>query len=105
MLAELLSLADDGVINRKIAKEIFPEMISTGSSAKEIISKKGIEQISDSSEIETLVREIISSNPDEVARLKGGDEKLLGFFVGQVMKATKGKANPKVVNDIIKKLI
>jgi len=74
-------------------------------SAKEIISKKGIQQISDSSEVEALVKEIISSNPDEVARLKGGDEKLLGFFVGQVMKATKGKANPKVVNDIIKKLI
>jgi len=105
MLSELLSLADDGIINRNIAKEIFPEMISTGSSAKEIISKKGIQQISDSSEIEALVKEIISSNPDEVARLKGGDEKLLGFFVGQVMKATKGKANPKVVNDIIKKLI
>jgi aspartyl-tRNA(Asn)/glutamyl-tRNA(Gln) amidotransferase subunit B len=105
MLSELLSLADDGIINRNIAKEIFPEMISTGSTAKEIISKKGIQQISDSSEIEALVKEIISSNPDEVARLKGGDEKLLGFFVGQVMKATKGKANPKVVNDMIKKLI
>jgi len=105
MLSELLLLADEGIINRKIAKEIFPEMISTRSTAKDIISRKGIEQISDSSEIEELVKEIIDANPDEVKRLKAGDEKLMGFFVGQVMKATKGKANPKLVNDTIKKLI
>ncbi len=105
MLSELLLLADEGIINRKIAKEIFPEMISTRSTAKDIISRKGIEQISDSSEIEELVKEIIDANPDEVNRLKAGDEKLMGFFVGQVMKATKGKANPKLVNDTIKKLI
>ena len=105
MLSELLMLADEGVINRKIAKEIFPEMISTGSTAKEIISSKGIEQISDSSEIEELVKEIVESNPEEFKRLKEGDEKLMGFFVGQVMKATKGKANPKLFNDTIKKLL
>ena len=105
MLSELLNLADEGVINRKIAKEIFPEMISTRSTAKEIISSKGIEQISDSSEIEGIVKEIIDAHPGELQRLKEGDEKLMGFFVGQVMKATKGKANPKLVNDTIKKLI
>lgn len=105
MLSELLTLADEGTINRKIAKEIFPEMISSGAAAKEIISKKGIEQISDSSEIEELVRRIIDAHPGEVERLKEGDEKLMGFFVGQVMKETKGKANPKIVNETIKKLL
>ncbi len=105
MLSDLLNLADEGTINRKIAKEIFPEMVSTGATAKEIISKKGIEQISDSSEIEELVKKIIDAHPGELQRLRDGDEKLMGFFVGQVMKETKGKANPKLVNDTIKKLI
>ena len=105
MLSELLKLADDGVINRKIAKEIFPEMISSGATAAEIIKAKGIEQISDSSEIEEIVKGIIEAHPGEVERYKAGDEKLMGFFVGQVMKETKGKANPKLVNETIKKLI
>ena len=105
MLSELLKLADDGVINRKIAKEIFPEMISSGATAAEIIKTKGIEQISDSSEIEEIVKGIIEAHPGEVERYKAGDEKLMGFFVGQVMKETKGKANPKLVNETIKKLI
>ena len=105
MLSELLKLADDGVINRKIAKEIFPEMISSRATATEIIKAKGIEQISDSSEIEEIVKGIIEAHPGEVERYKAGDEKLMGFFVGQVMKETKGKANPKLVNETIKKLI
>ena len=105
MLSELLKLADDGVINRKIAKEIFPEMISSRATAAEIIKAKGIEQISDSSEIEEIVKGIIEAHPGEVERYKAGDEKLMGFFVGQVMKETKGKANPKLVNETIKKLI
>ena len=105
MLAELLSLVGDGTISRKIAKEIFPEMISSSRSAKSIIDEKGIKQISDSSEIESIVEEILNLNPKEVERYKAGDDKLLGFFVGKVMKITKGKANPKVVNEAIIKLI
>lgn len=105
MLSELLSLVGDGTISRKIAKEIFPEMISSGRSAKSIIDEKGIKQISDSSEIESIVEEILNLNPKEVERYKAGEEKLLGFFVGKVMKITKGKANPKIVNEAIIKLI
>ena len=104
-LGELLELISNGTISRKIAKEIFPEMINTADTANSIIEKKGIKQISDSSEIETLVKKILEENPDEVNRLKSGEEKLLGFFVGQVMKETKGKANPKVVNEAIAKLL
>ena len=105
MLAELLNLIKDGTINRKIAKEIFPEMISGNKFAGEIIKDKGIEQISDTSEIESIVQKVLEENQDEVERFKSGDEKLMGFFVGQVMKLTKGKANPKLVNEAIKKLL
>jgi len=105
MLTELLKLVKDGIINRKIAKEIFPAMISDNKRAKDIIEEKGIEQISDTSEIETIVRKVLEENPGEVERYKSGDEKLMGFFVGQVMKLTKGKANPKLVNDAIRKLL
>ena len=104
MLTELLNLVKDGIINRKIAKDIFPEMLSDSKNAGDIIKEKGIEQISDTSEIETIVQKVLDENPDEVRRYKSGDEKLMGFFVGQVMKLTRGKANPKLVNEAIKKL-
>jgi len=102
-LAELLKLIDDGTISGKIAKDVFAEMISSGKSAKEIIEDKGIKQISDESELEQIVAGILEKHPDEISRYKGGDQKLIGFFVGQVMKATQGKANPKVVNEILRK--
>lgn len=104
-LAELLSVIENGTISRKIAKEIFPEMLSTKKTAKEIIEEKGIKQISDSSEIESIVKKILDENPEGVERLRAGEEKLLGFFIGQVMKETKGKANPKKVNEAINKLL
>jgi aspartyl-tRNA(Asn)/glutamyl-tRNA(Gln) amidotransferase subunit B len=102
-LAELLKLIDDGTISGKIAKDVFADMISSGKSAKEIVEDKGIKQISDESELEQIVAGILEKHPDEISRYKGGDQKLLGFFVGQVMKATQGKANPKVVNEILRK--
>ena len=105
MLSELIGLIDKGTISGKQAKEIFAEMISSGASAKEIVEKKGIEQISDQSEIESIVKEVLSNHPGEIARIKEGEEKLMGFLVGQVMKATQGKANPKVVNEILRKSI
>ncbi len=105
MLAELLNLTRDRIINRKIAKEIFPIMIAEKKSARDIIKQRGIEQISDASEIEAIVYKILKDNPEEVSRYRSGENKLIGFFVGQVMKLTGGKANPKLVNEAIKKLI
>jgi aspartyl-tRNA(Asn)/glutamyl-tRNA(Gln) amidotransferase subunit B len=100
-LAELLQLIDDGTISGKIAKDVFQDMVSTGKTAKEIVEEKGIKQISDRGELETVISEILKNHPGEISRYKAGDEKLIGFFVGKVMKATQGKANPKVVNEIL----
>lgn len=105
MLGELLNLIQNGTINRKIAKEIFPEMIAKNRRAEDIIKQKGIKQISDGSEIEDVVRRVLTDNPKEVDRYTSGDNKLMGFFVGQVMKLTQGRANPRLVNEAIKKLI
>ena len=102
-LAGMLQLIDKGTISGKIAKSVFDEMYTTGRDAEAIVQEKGLVQISDSSEIEKVVDEIIARSPKEVARFKAGDEKLLGFFVGQAMKATKGKANPQMLNDLLKK--
>ena len=101
--AELLKLIDAGTISGKIAKTVFEEMFNTGKGPKEIVADKGLLQISDESAIEKAVDEIISKHPNEAERLRTGEEKLLGFFVGQVMKATKGKANPQMLNDLIKR--
>lgn len=102
-LADMLKLMDNGTISGKIAKTIFEEMYRTGKSAGEIVREKGLTQISDSGVIEKAVDEVIAKHPGEVERFRGGDEKLIGFFVGQVMKATKGKANPQMVNELLKK--
>ena len=91
----MLKLVEKGTISGKIAKTVFEEMYRTGKDAGEIVKEKGLVQISDESAIEKAVDEIIAKSPKEVERYKAGDEKLLGFFVGQVMKATKGKANPQ----------
>ena len=102
-LADMLKLIDNGTINGKIAKTVFDEMYKTGNDAAEIVKEKGLVQISDSSEIENVVDEIIAKSPKEVERFKAGDDKLIGFFVGQAMKATKGKANPQMLNNLLKK--
>ncbi len=100
-LSELLLLIDDGTISGKIAKDVFQEMVSTGRTAKEIVGEKGIKQISDRGELEAVIAGILKDHPGEISRYKAGDEKLIGFFVGKVMKATQGKANPKLVNEIL----
>jgi aspartyl-tRNA(Asn)/glutamyl-tRNA(Gln) amidotransferase subunit B len=105
MLCGLLDLIEDGTISGKIAKEVFGEMVLNGKGANEIISEKGIKQISDLGEIEKLIKDVIEKNPDQVARYKAGEDKLIGFFVGQVMKATRGKANPKIVNETLKRIL
>ncbi len=102
-LTELIKLIDNGTISGKIAKDVFSEMVSTKKGAGEIVSEKGIKQISDQAEIEAIISQVIDKNQDEVSRYRAGQEKLLGFFVGEVMKATQGKANPKLVNEILRK--
>jgi aspartyl-tRNA(Asn)/glutamyl-tRNA(Gln) amidotransferase subunit B len=102
-LAELLSLVKAGTISNKIAKDIFPEMYKTGTSPKKIVQEKGLVQISDESAIIKMIDEVIARSPRELADFRAGKEKLLGFFVGQVMKETKGQANPKLLNELLLK--
>ncbi len=102
MIQEMMKLIKDGTISGKIAKTVFEEMFESGLGASEIVESKGLKQVSDKGEIEKIVMEVIESNPDSVAGYRGGKEKLFGFFVGQVMKKTGGKASPSVVNEILK---
>jgi len=101
-LAQLLALLEDGVISGKIAKTVFDEMGQTGKPAEQIVEQKGLVQITDTDALADVVSAIISEHPKEVDAYKSGKTKLLGFFVGRVMQATKGKANPKLVNAILK---
>ncbi|WP_300667209.1 Asp-tRNA(Asn)/Glu-tRNA(Gln) amidotransferase subunit GatB [Desulfoluna sp.] len=101
MLAGLLTLVEKDVISGTMAKTVFEEMAATGKEAKIIVEEKGLAQVSDTSEIEGIVDTILANNPSEVEAFRGGKKKLMGFFVGQVMKATKGKGNPKVVNQLL----
>ena len=102
-LVGMLRLIENGTISGKIAKTVFEEMYKTGEDAEFIVKEKGLVQISDAGEIEKIVDAVIAKNPKEVARYKAGEEKLLGFFVGHVMKLTKGKANPQMVNELLRK--
>jgi aspartyl-tRNA(Asn)/glutamyl-tRNA(Gln) amidotransferase subunit B len=102
-LAGLLKLLDTDVISAKIAKTVFEAMADSGKTAQAIVEEKGLVQVSDTSAIDPIVDALIEGHPDEVDRYRGGQKKLIGFFVGQVMKQTKGKANPKVVNEILRK--
>jgi len=103
--AELLGLVDDGTISGKIAKQVFEIMLETGSNAAQIVEDKGLKQESDTGTIESVISEIIAANEDKVEQYRGGKDKLFGFFVGQTMKAMQGKANPQVVNEILKKIL
>lgn len=99
----LINLIDNGTINRTTAKSVFEEMFSTGRSAQEIVKSKGLEQVSDSAEIESMVDKVLGANTNEVERYRAGEERLLGWFVGQVMREAKGKANPALVNELLRK--
>ena len=101
-LAALLGRIQDGTISGKIAKDVFEAMWTGGGGADEIIEAKGLRQITDSSAIEKIVDAVIAANPDQVEQYRAGKDKVLGFFVGQVMKETGGKANPGQVNDVLK---
>ena len=101
-LAELLVTLESGKINNNQGKEVLMEMFASGRTADEVIKEKGFEQISDSVAIKKIIDEVIAANGTNVEAYRGGNEKLFGFFVGQIMKASGGKANPKVVNEMLK---
>ena len=101
----LLKRISDGTISKKIAKTVLADIWDSGKDADEIIKNQGLVQIQDESIIQDIAQKILEANPDQVAAFKAGKDKLFGFFVGQVMKETQGKANPKSVNDILKKLL
>jgi aspartyl-tRNA(Asn)/glutamyl-tRNA(Gln) amidotransferase subunit B len=102
-LSEMLSMLKEGTISGKIAKDVFEEMYRTGEHPEKIVRDKGLVQILDEGEIEKAVEKAMEANPKQVEDYRKGKEKIFGFFVGEVMKQTKGKANPKLVNELLKK--
>jgi glutaminyl-tRNA synthetase len=100
-IAQLVKMIDEDIISNKIAKQVFEEMVKSGVNPIKIVEEKGLIQITDVNIISPIIDEVIVKNPDNVAKYKAGNDKLFGFFVGQVLKATDGKANPKVVNDLV----
>jgi aspartyl-tRNA(Asn)/glutamyl-tRNA(Gln) amidotransferase subunit B len=102
-LAELIGLIEAGTISNKIGKDILPELLTQGGSAKELVERKGLIQISDTGEIEAAIDAVIAANPKELEQFRAGKTKLLGFFVGQVMKQTGGRADPKLTNQLLAK--
>jgi len=103
--AELLALVADGTISGSIAKQVFEIMLETGEAPAKIVEDKGLKQTSDTGAIEAVVAKILADNADKVEQYKGGKEALFGFFVGQTMKAMQGKANPGIINDLLKKAL
>jgi len=104
-LAALLGLIEKGSISGKIAKTVFDEMAASGKAALAIVQEKGLAQISDTGAIEKVVQEVLAANPKEIEAYRNGKTKLMGFFVGEVMKATRGRANPKAVNELLRKML
>ncbi len=102
-LADMINLIDNGTISGKIAKGVFEAMWKSGKHPQDIIEEKGLKQMADAGELETVVDEVLMANPKQIEQYKAGKEQLFGYFVGQTMKATRGKANPQIVNDILKK--
>jgi len=104
-LAEMIRLIEDGAISGKMAKEVSEEMYRTGKPPQTVIAEKGLVQITDEGALATVIEQIMAANPTQLAQYRGGKDKLFGFFVGQVMKATQGKANPQLINDLLKKML
>jgi aspartyl-tRNA(Asn)/glutamyl-tRNA(Gln) amidotransferase subunit B len=101
-LGGLIDLISDGTISGRIAKDVFAEMFESGEEAAAIVDAKGLKQVSDSAAIEPLIDAVIAANADKLAEYKAGKDKLFGFFVGQVMKQSGGKANPQMVNQLLR---
>jgi aspartyl-tRNA(Asn)/glutamyl-tRNA(Gln) amidotransferase subunit B len=104
-LGELVALVDQGKLSGKMAKEVFEKMYASGEPAAKIIEREGLTQISDPAAIEGIARTVVEAHPDLVAQYRSGEEKVLGFFVGQVMKATKGQANPKLARETLVRIL
>ena len=104
-LASLLDRIADNTISGKIAKDVLDAMMESGKDVDTIIDEKGLKQVSDTGAIDTMIQEVLDANPEQVEAYKGGQDRLFGFFVGQVMKASKGKANPAMVNQRLKALL
>jgi aspartyl-tRNA(Asn)/glutamyl-tRNA(Gln) amidotransferase subunit B len=102
-LARMLNLIHEGTISGKIAKKVFDEMVNSGEAPDAIIEKRGLVQISDEGALEEMINSVLEGNPKEVEAFLAGKDKLFGFFVGQVMKASRGKANPQLVNQMLRK--
>jgi glutaminyl-tRNA synthetase len=102
-IASLARMIDEEIISSKISKQVFEEMLKNGETPEEIVKAKGLVQISDPSVIEPIIDEVISKNPENVEKFKAGNNKLFGFFIGQVLKMTNGQANPKIVNELVAK--
>jgi len=103
MLADLARMVDENVVSMRTGREVFAEMAETGKEAKQIVEEKGVAQVSDESELETVVQEVVDANPGAVADFQKGKKKVVGFLMGQVMRATKGKANPQVITQILQR--
>ncbi len=101
-LGRLIGLIQDGTISTTIAKTVYEEMRQTDQPPEEIIETKGLRQVSDTDTLQAAIAEVLTANPDKVEAYRGGKEKLIGFFVGQVMRATQGKANPQMVNILLR---
>ena len=101
-LGELLGLIENGTISGKIAKDVFQDMVCTGQDAKQVVSEKGLVQLSDEGELVSIIDKIIKQNPKPVSDFRAGKQNALGFLVGQIMRETKGKANPQLVNRMLK---
>jgi len=104
-LAELIALIEKGTISNNIGKQIIVEMMQSGKQASKIVEEKGLSQITDEGAIKEIVKKVVDANPDQVAAYRNGKTNLLGFFVGQIMKETKGRANPKAVNELLKGML
>jgi len=104
-LAELVNLIEDGKLTNNVAKELFPEMFTTGKSAPELIKEKGLDQKSDDGEIEGICAQAIANDPDAAEKFRGGKEGAINALKGAVMKATRGQANPKVVDETLRRLL
>ena len=104
-LAKLVQLVEDGTVSTSAGKDVFARMIEERAEPEAIVEKHGLGQISDTSELEALVAEVVAANPAQVEQYRGGKQQVIGFFVGQVMKASGGRANPQVVNDLLRRAL
>jgi aspartyl-tRNA(Asn)/glutamyl-tRNA(Gln) amidotransferase subunit B len=104
-LAEMVQLVDKQTISSAIAKKLLPELLENGGQPEKMVAEQGLTQISDEGALRAAIQKVIDASPAEVEAFKGGKDKLMGFFVGQVMKETKGSANPQRVNELVKEML